>query len=398
MSADISAERSPDPVVEIEPEVPSEGADTVRQFISHRLDRLSRRLVRDKDLPIDAAEVGEVQFLRDLAWLTKEHAGDPPPPKRRLVIPLLIAATVVSVTALVFLRLPSIRVDVDVLCSALTLRVASPIQLTGLSRLSLLQASEFRPAEIENPVTLQPVTFLPPIELRPSANGSLTLSSISIPNGALVSIQATSDAGTWRVSIEHDAAAIAATLAGNVEVSTGGTTRSMAFGRGSLVELHAVKSPSARLDVQVTPQRIDSMLAGRRIPVSAVLFEEAVQEATPGAYGIVQGRGSSVLEGSIFNVALGGREAKLRPRDALEIELTSGDVRELRLEPQGLRVSFSGEARELRLGRFGGLQTLRPSYLEWLAEHHALKLAWAGAAWVFALFLGGVRWWQDFGT
>jgi|RhiMetdeSRZDD1v2_1073273.scaffolds.fasta_scaffold03607_13 hypothetical protein len=389
------AERRPDPRLAVPVDVPRERSSSVPDFIRHRLNRLSRRLTGDQDVPIDAAAVGEVQFLRDLAWLTKEHAPAPPPPKKRLLIPVLFVVTAVCMTALVVVRLPSIRVDVDVLSSAITMRVATPIQLTGLSRLSLLQASEFRPAEIEDPVTLAPVTFQPPIELRPSSTGSLTLSSISIPVGALLSIQATSDPGTWRIAIEHDAAAIGATLAGAVEVSTAGTTKSMSFGRGSLVDLHAGASPSSRLEVQVTPLRVDSLLAGRRIPVSALMFEEAVQEASPGASGIVQGRGSSVLEGSIFNIALAGRETRLRARDAIEMDLASGDLRELRLEPQGLRIGFSGEARELRLGRFGGLQTLRPSYLEWLAEHHALKMAWAAAAWIFALFLGGVKWWQD---
>ena len=376
-----------------------DGTQDVNAFIRHRLDTLSRRLAVDRDLPIDGAAIGEVQFLRDLAWLSKEH-GTPPvaAPKRRLVIPVLFAVTAVCMTALVFFRLPSIRIDADLLCSALTMRVASPIQLTGLSRLSLLQATEFRPADVEDPITLEPIQFHPPIELRPTGKGSLTLSSIGIPEGALLSIEATSDPGTWRIAIDHDAAAIAATLAGDVDVSTGGTTRVMAFGRGSLVELHAGKSPSARIDVQVSPQQVDSLLAGRRIPISQLLFEEAIQEATTGPFGIVQGRGSSVLEGSIFNVALGGRETRLRLRDALDMDLESGDVREFRLEPRGVRVAFSGVAREVRVGRFGGLQTLRPSYVEWLAEHHALKLAWGGAAWLFALFLGGVKWWQEFGT
>jgi hypothetical protein len=378
---------------------PPETADNVRAFISHRLDRLSGRLARDQDLPIDDAAVGEVRFLRDLAWLTAQQQPTAIPARKRpLIVPSLFLATAVCMTALVFVRLPSIRVDADVLCSSVTLRTGAPIELTGLSRLSLLQVSEFAPVEMEDPVTLLPVTYHPPIELRPSATGSLTLSSISIPEGALLSIQATSDPGTWRVSIEHQAAAIGATLAGVVDVSTSGSTHSTAFGRGSLIQLRAGTTPDSRLDFHVTPQRIDSLLAGRRIPVRALLFEESVQDATPGSYGVVQGRASSVLEGSIFNVSLASRESKLRPRDSMEMDVMSGDVRELRLEPQGLRVSFSGEARELRLGRFGGLQTLRPSYLEWLAEHHALKLAWGAAAWLFALFLGGVRWWQTSGT
>ena len=380
-------------VAEPAPE-PKDPAARVDDFIRHRLDQLSVRLSHDKDQPIDGAAIGEVRFLRDLAWLKKEYGGIPHPQKRRLVIPLLFLGTAAVMTALVVMRLPAIRVDADILASGVTMRVASPIQLTSLSPLSLMQATQFRTTEVEDPSSGAVFTLEPPLELRPLDTGSLTLSSISIPDNALLSIQTTSDAGTWRVSIEHDAAAISATAAGRVDVSTGGNQQSIGFGRGHPMTLSAAMSPSSRIEALLTPQRVESLLAARRIPVREVKFEETVQEALSGPYGVAQGRGSSILQGSIFNVALGGREVALRPRDVVDLDLATGDVRELRLETEGVRVSLSAEARELRIGRFGGLQTLRPSYLEWLAEHHALKLAWGAAAWLFALFLGGIRWWQ----
>jgi hypothetical protein len=111
---------------------------------------------------------------------------------------------------------------------------------------------------------------------------------------------------------------------------------------------------------------------------------------------VLRGVTSSVLEGSVFNVSLAGRESKLRHRDTLDLDVMNATVRELRLEPGGLRVSLSGDANDVRLGRMDRLQTIRPSYLEWLAEHHALQTAWAAAAWLFALFLGGVKWWHEF--
>ena len=379
-----------------------ESAQTVDEFIRHRFERLTGRLARDRNVPLDEATMGEVQFLRDLTLLARRHRGrGAKRPKRQLVVPLLVGLTILCITALVFLRLPSVRVDVDALTTGVTFRTASQIQLTGISRLTLFQATEFAPVDFEDPETLRAVTLRPPMELRPEEGGSLTLSSVTIPQDTLVSIQTTSDAGTWRVSIEHASAAIAATAAGPVNVATsdhpGGT---MAFGRGSLVQLRAATGTESRLDFQVTPQRVDSLLAGRRIPVRELAFEEPVQEAATGAGGIgmVQGRASSVIEGSIFNVSLASRESRLRAHDTVEMSLAGGEMRELRLEPQGVRVSFSGVATELQHGRSGELQTLRPSYLAWLAEYHALQLAWGSMAWLFALFLGGVKWWREFGS
>jgi hypothetical protein len=54
------------------------------------------------------------------------------------------------------------------------------------------------------------------------------------------------------------------------------------------------------LDVHLTPERIDSLLAGRVIPVTNVVFEEAVQEVLTGRYGVTRGSASSVLAGSVF--------------------------------------------------------------------------------------------------
>src|SRR6185436_4093634 len=108
----------------------------------------------------------------------------------------------------------------------------------------------------------------------------------------------------------------------------------------------------------------------------AISFTEPVQEGSSTGHGFVRGETSSVLQGSVYNVSVGGRELTLRKRDALEMDVASGHVRELRLERDGLRMRVTAVANELLVGREGGLQTLRPSWLEWLAERHGLKLAW----------------------
>jgi hypothetical protein len=169
----------------------------------------------------------------------------------------------------------------------------------------------------------------------------------------------------------------------------------LAFGRGSRIELRANTGNVPHLGLFVTPERADSMLAATVIPIDSVAFEEPVQEALSAGPGIVRGDASSILSGSVFNVSLGGKELALRKRDSVDMRISSGQLRELRLEPDGLRVSLTAVASELRVGRAGGLQTLRPSYLEWLAQRHGLQLAWGAAAWAFGLLLGGAKWWQE---
>jgi hypothetical protein len=373
-------------------------ARDVDSFVRHRLTALGARLSRRKDQPIDRDAIEEVRFLRELSSLWREQQDrEAAQPRGGRLVPVLFLLTALSITGLVFARLPSIGVDADLLCSAVTFRTSSPVQLTGLTRLTLLQAQEFAPVELEDAATGDLFAVRAPLELRPESAGTLTLSSVAIPADALVSLERGGDAATWRLSIEDDRAVVGATAAGAVHVSSGGAVdRTVAFGRGGVVELRAGASTPRRVDLHVTPEQTESLLAGRLIPITEIGFETAVQDAAPGTHGVLRGRASSVLEGSVFNVSLAGRESKLRNRDTLELDVTNATVRELRLEPEGIRVSVAGEAKDVRLGHVDRLQTLRPSYLEWLAEHHALQLAWGAAAWLFALFLGGVRWWHEF--
>jgi len=367
--------------------------DTLDAYLDARVAKVSERLAAYGGDAIPDAAIQEVRLLRELALLSSSRRAAPPKPHS--ILPRLMALTAACITALVFLRLPAVRVDLDVLCSGLRFRTPSPIQLTGLSRLTLLQANESAPVQVEAPATLAAFSVTPPLELRPTDEGALTLSSVSIPADALVSILKTTDAGTWRLDIEHKDASVAATVSGSVVVAGEGSTRTMAFGRGSRIDLRANTGNVPHLGLFVTPQRADAMLATTVIPIDNVAFEEPVQEALSADSGIVRGEASSVLSGSVFNVSLGGKELALRKRDSVEITLDTGQLRELRLEPDGLRVSLTAVATELRVGRAGGLQTLRPSYLEWLAQRHGLQLAWGAAAWAFGLLLGGAKWWQE---
>jgi hypothetical protein len=364
----------------------------VQGFVRERLARITRRLP-EGDEAISDATMREVRFLSEL---TKLAADTPVPQARRYpIIPALLALTVVCITALVFVRLPTIRVDMDVLCSGLRFRTPTPIELTGVSAMSLLEANELSPVILENPETLETTQVGGPIELRPDNAGALTLSSVTIPAGATVSLLTTANPGTWRLEIEHRDAAISATARGRMQVAGHEYARSFDFGRGSPILLRATRTEAPRLGLFLTPQRAESLLTSSLIPVEQIAFEEPVQSASPGVAGVTRGDTSSVIVGSVFNVSLGGRELALRKRDAVQISVASGYMRELRLEAEGLRVSLTADARELLVGRAGGLQSLRPSYLEWLAQRHGLQLAWGSAAWMFGLLVGGVKWWQE---
>jgi hypothetical protein len=292
---------------------------------------------------------------------------------------------------------PSIPVALDIECSAVSFRVMRTFQLTRLSRLTLIQAAAFAPTQLEEPVNLRAIPLVPPMELRPSQSGSLTLSSLTIPQGALVTVQRAADEGTWRLGLEHPQSSVAATLAGQVTVSAAMLPpTTIDFGRGASLVIRPEAPPPGRLELDVTPLDERSFLADVPIDVDHMSFVEIEEEPSAGDLGIRRVRASSVLGGSTFNHSLGGRETRLMKRASVDIDVIHGQISELRLERSALHIAASGSVRELHVGIQGEQVSLRPSWLEWLTQNHALQMVWGAAAWLLALLIGGMRWWRTF--
>ena len=384
-----------EPIRTDRPEYPAEESADRRldQFVKKRLEGIAGRLPPD-GAPLEEALAREISTLQRLSDLRKEHLGDAAPRRNWWLIVLLLASGAI-ITILVFVPLPSVRAEMDILCSAVTFRTERAVQLTGLSSLKLLQGVTFAPTQVEEPVDLKTVDLKPPLELRPREARSLTLASITIPANTNVAIQRTGDAGTWSLRIASPEAIVAATLAGPVDVtSANGGPRTVNFGHGARVTLQAEQTSEPMLEIQIMPSDASSLLVRRTIPVTSVSFEESIDDSTPGSIGLVRGKASSVLEGKIFNESLGSRQTTLRNREAVDVALIEGQLRELQITDAGVHVNLSGTARELKIGSGDDMRSLRPSYLEWLAEYHTLQLAWASAAWLLGLVLGGIKWLQ----
>ena len=369
-------------------------AHRLDRFVKRRLEALAGRLPSD-GTPLDESLAREVSTLQSLSDLRQAHLQDTAPRRRNWLPIVLFVASGAIVTILVFVPLRLVRAEIDILCSGVSFRTERAVQLTGLSSLKLLQGVAFAPTQVEEPVNLRTIELKPPLELRPRDSQSLTLGSITIPANTSVAIQQTADAGTWSLRIASPEAVVAATLAGPVDVASADSgPGTVNFGHGARVTLQAEQTGEPMLEIQITPSNAGSLLVRRTIPITSVSFEETIEDSTPGSIGLLRGNASSVLEGKIFNESLGGRQSTLRNREAVEVALVDGQVRELQVTDAGLHVNLSGSARELKTGNGDDMQSLRPSYLEWLAEYHTLQLAWGSAAWLLGLVLGGIKWLQ----
>jgi hypothetical protein len=369
-----------------------DAAERIDRFVAGRLAALSHRL-STSDEPIDDQLAEEVRTLARLSAL-RQHLRQPRP-KRPVLLVSLLSVTAAIVTSFVFVRLQSVPMELDIDCSAVSFRMRRAAQLTRVSQLTLMQAGSFAPLRWELTNAARVLSMEPPMELRPGPEGALTLSSVTIPMGAVVTIQRTADEGTWRLGLDHRDSSAAVTVAGPVSVIAAMLPLTIFdFGAGVPLVVHAEPPPSARLEFDVTPLDVMSFLSDGLLEIDQLSFEEKIEEPSDGAVGTERVRASSVIGGAVFNQSLGGRETRLRRRASVEVDLVSGLIRELRLEPAVLHVVAAGLARELKVGVPRALTTLRPSWLEWLTHHHGLQLAWGAGAWLLALFIGGIRWWR----
>jgi S1-C subfamily serine protease len=359
----------------------SDPAERLDRFLRARLAEISGSLP-PAGTALDPTLCNEITALEGLSHLGREHLR-PAARKRPHVVRGVFLVTAALITTLVFTQYAPLQAEMDIVCSALRMKTSGAVQLTGITSLELFQGIEFAPTIFNDAIELRPT-----LDIRPRAGGSLTLGSVIIPAGSEVSIQKMSDEGTWRLGIESAEAVATLTLANAVDVAVPGQLLQAEFGRGRPIALRS-GTDTARLQFEMVPADRGALLLRHNIPVTEVAFEEAVDEVAPDTVGVTRGLMSSVVKGTIYNQSLGGRQVTLRTRESVElVGIEDALVREIRLQADGLHLNLSASTQRLRVGTPGALQTLNPSLVEWLAEHHALKLAWGAAAWLFALIVG----------
>jgi hypothetical protein len=146
-------------------------------------------------------------------------------------------------------------------------------------------------------------------------------------------------------------------------------------------------SPSMRLDL-AAPLRIDTLR-----PSSLRFAERRESLATGTAVGAVSSVVSS-LEGGTLSLPASGKTVAINAGDWLEVDGLVLDRFELSAGmPLLLKLSGSARTLRLRVGEFE--RSLKPSWLDYVSQHHlvtllwgSMALSWGALAWVRKHFLG----------
>lgn len=103
---------------------------------------------------------------------------------------------------------------------------------------------------------------------------------------------------------------------------------------------------------------------------------------------------STILSGTLYFEALGGKKQVLRSGQELRFDYSAGEIRTITLEDGSIHLAFHGNVRGMSTGSSNNRISLMPTYLEWLSARHGLSLLWGTTLYLFGLLYGVWKWWK----
>jgi hypothetical protein len=349
-------------------------------------------------------EVGRI----DRMLRAYERARPAPPSHRRFLIGGF-ALTVVLIAALLFMRVASTEITLDLRVERLSFDSARKQILTattGAERVALGGIDRIVPPPGMNINGLdeqrQPGEILA-VTLSAPEGGVLSVDPIEVQRGTRVEIGEADPNGTTSLALTQAAADGGETKPMVVQVTApNGVTLDVVNGFTGPEKFDLDRPrpfafvPALDTDtyVDVTPKGGKPLSFGNDIEVSRLSFTRVTE-----IEGEIARRLSTVLGGTVFLESLGGRAYPLRQGEHLDLVLESATISSLSVTPEAVQLRATGRAHALSVGSpgsalgSGGTRDLMPRWLEWLTARHEIGLFWGATLYVFGLLLGILRFW-----
>lgn len=347
---------------------------------------------------VQESKLQELERLARLVALQKSLK--PSPPRFRWPIVALLVITLMIVSVLLFARVSSTEIELDLSLSELSFRLPQQQVLTEEMRLSSLGISGIQQIEIPRSQTTEAQTVQSTdgsgtaIQLKPEvaeqATGSVTLGALILPARAHVEISPADIAGQYRLSIKDATTELNAGVQGAIEMGQPGAPP-------QLVNFTSPKS--FLLQTGLNDVDVDiSLLAGAKNPFSRQLLADSLSlfsiDRHADAKQTIVRRISSILSGTIYFESLGGKEQKLRSGQEIRFESSVGEIRTLELKDDYIAFAFHCSVRGMTSGNEDNRTSLMPTYLEWLSARHGLSLLWGTTLYFFGIIVSILSWWR----
>ncbi len=308
---------------------------------------------------------------------------------------MVAAGAVVLVTGLTGLRVPRTEIELDVQLSQLTFvlptasAISDPLQVSalGVSSLGAIEVPRSRQREGERypgpGVQLTPATAA-------GGRGSVNLDALALPAGAKVSLRTSSIAHEYELFIDSSDAVLAASVDGRVRVVLGRLDDTLMFDVPRPVRL-TPKARFVKLDfalVDTATQALSYQLGVRQLQFSRL--DEFTQADRPISRSI-----STIRSGTLYLESIDGAARALREGEGLQFTSSAGQIRELELGGDGIRLRFVGVVHGMTVGAGDVKRSLMPTWFDWFSARHRVPFLWGATAYFFGLITTVLRWWRQ---
>jgi hypothetical protein len=310
----------------------------------------------------------------------------------------LIVGTLLVVSLLMYVRLPSTQVEVMAATTQVGFRLPEAQALSeGMAASDLLvtcacniqlPSSPGQPAR-ELTTTGADVSVRLTGATASERKGSITVAPIAVAPDSVVRLRHSGAAGVYGLSMEAPSLVLRINVYGPIQLTIPGelpTTIDFVVPKAMLA---TTGGRPVTLDIQTNDN--SGLGLASQILVNQLTFFRREQAA---AAGQTERRVSTLQGGTVYWEALNGAERTLRPSEQIEFDGVRGEILAVDLKPSEMSLRFHGDVTAVTAGWGENRRSLMPTWLEWLRARHGLSLLWGSTVYIVGLLMGALRWFK----
>lgn len=348
---------------------------------------------------ISASQLEELSGIEQLIKALDQTESSSVPIHWPMITLLLVTPIIVSI--LLFARVSSTEIDLDLSLSGVSFRLSHSQVLSGVTRLSSLGVSGLE--EIQFPRTEKSESRIFSSKdgtttaiklLKDSSNhneSSLTLSPLMLQNGNYVWLQPNEETSSeYSLSIRSPGLNLQADAFGTIEAGLPGSPQEQfTFAIPQSITLRAGKND---VDLTIEPLPFAKGPFLRKLFIDSLSMFH-IDEYLDNEQTLVR-QVSTVIAGIIYYESLGGLEYKLRSNQVIYFKKLKGYIRAMEIKDGQIAFTFHGTVSGMSTGGEPNRVSLMPCYLEWLKAQHSLSLFWGTTLYFFGLIISLLHWWK----
>jgi hypothetical protein len=370
----------------------------LRNLLDRKIKELGNRTVHgDGNIPVN--ELDSIERLKHLVDLLSYAS---PPRRKRWPMILLFGATLAILSLLLFARVRSTEIELNLTLSELGFSFPRQQALADVMQLSSIGVSGLQKIELPRTGDQDPRTLLRSAGSGSSVllttgdpdstnRGTISLSTLNLMPGAHVWLRPADIPNQFRLSVKGRDWLIRLGVNGQIAAVLAGQPRTRLDLR--IPGLITLQPDSDIVDMDIQVRNSAKKIFSDQMIVDSLSFFR-IDEFVDPDHTLIR-RASTILSGTLYFESLGGQERRLRPGEELDFEGSRGEIRTLELRDGHIGLAFHGRVRGMTSGVEDHRYNIMPTWLEWLKARHGLGLLWGTTLYVFGLIVGMMRWWKD---